>query len=95
MGLTDKQKSILLKNGWTEEDIDNAPYEDASNAIGEILSKPKPKYTPKAVEKPVFKKAETLDKKSFYVAYCKDLVVAGKTPDEALTIIKQFRQAFE
>src|SRR3990167_1202327 len=87
MGLTEKQKNILLNNGWTENDIANTPYEEASDAIGEILAEPRKPSRYKEIKEPKkefverqgFKPAnkyEPMDKKSFYVAYSKDLTIA-------------------
>src|SRR3990167_6309525 len=78
MALTDKQKNILLKNGWSEKDIAQTPYDEASEAIGAILAEPKKgPYTKRVIEP----KIETAYKKSFdtssyYVAYAKDLSIA-------------------
>ena len=45
--VSEKQKQILLKNGFTETAINTMSYEEVSNAIGKILSK----KVEKAVEK--------------------------------------------
>ena len=87
MPLTDKQKNILLQNGWNEEEIAEVPYDEASDAIGEILSKRKPRqeskykkevYSPEIVKvaHEGFKAKEQPYKSSFDVSYSKDLLIA-------------------
>jgi len=90
MGLTDKQKDILLGNGWTEEDIAELPYEEASYAIGEILAKRQKSFMkhpykkvvaqPQTdfVEKQGFRPEKKANeyKSSFDVSYSKDLTIA-------------------
>ncbi len=81
MGLTDKQKAILQKNGYNPEGME---YATASKIIGEILSKPKESQFSKtlpskevvSVEQKGFKTYEKKDVNPFYVAYAKDLAIA-------------------
>ena len=62
MGITEKQANILLKAGWTEEQIENTPYGDLSAAIGEILARQKPKANQfhKEVRQPQTEKIESI-----------------------------------
>ena len=89
MGLTDKQRNILLENGWTEQDLKEVPYEEASDAIGKILEEQRSRPRGKVIRQPqtdfVMEKKgwqkkpyekPAFDNKSYYVAYAKDLCIA-------------------
>jgi len=41
MALTDKQRAILLKDGFSSQAIEHMSYDEASKRIGEILGRPK------------------------------------------------------
>lgn len=83
---TDKQKQILLKNGYTEKQIADMPYNIMSEEIGAILSRPRTQggvttSPQKQIEKVEFQKAseykpKSKDTQSFWVAYSKDLCIA-------------------
>ena len=73
MAISDKQKNILLKNGYTLEAIDRLTYQQVSKAIGDIFAQPKTEQVKVATEV----KASSNDREtSFKVAYAKDLAVA-------------------
>src|SRR3990167_9751872 len=80
MALTDKQKNILLKNGWSEKDIAQTPYDEASQAIGAILAEPKKgPYTKRVAEPKIetaYRPQHRVFEPSFKVSYAKDLCIA-------------------
>ncbi len=87
MGLTDKQKNILLKDGLPESVIEKMSYQEASERIGFILSHGKEKIQSQfiktlpskevvTVEKPGFRREYVKDVNPFYVSYAKDLAIA-------------------
>lgn len=77
MPLTEKQRDILLNNGWTEQDLSEVPYDEASDAIGEILARRKPgRFRKTARQQPTAEKYQPYDKVSYYVSYAKDLCIA-------------------
>jgi len=41
MALIDKQRNILLKDGFSSQAIEHMSYDEASKRIGDILSRPK------------------------------------------------------
>lgn len=68
-----KQKAVLLKNGYSEQAISNMSYQQISQAIGEIMGRPKqpdkPEYN--------YNKPQTSEGKhtTMYVSYAKDIFV--------------------
>lgn len=81
--VTDKQRNVLLKNGYTDKDINDMSASKISEVIGSILDKRpenqapygKTVYTPKVESADKFQKAK-FDTSSYYVAYAKDLCIA-------------------
>ena len=105
---TEKQRNILLKNGYSDVDIDQMSYEMISQAIGEILAKPKEAKAEYIKPKDFGKKeTKTYDTSSYYVAYAKDLCVAmialdkykemsiGQIMANAIAVIKQAQNEFK
>lgn len=87
--VSEKQKQILTKNGYTEEAISKMDYKEVSSVIGGILNKPKPE-TPtqgapyhKEVIVPVVEKVQDwkpkgkeFDNVSAYTRQATDLCIA-------------------
>lgn len=71
--VSDKQKSILTKNGYTDADVAKMSYQQVSEAIGKVLANRKPKVIEVNVEnRPV----DDNKVRSMKVAYAKDIAVA-------------------
>ena len=76
--VSEKQKAILTKNGYTSEAINKMSYDEVSKAIGAILQGATPAEGKATYEKPQFtpKAKPSYDPTSQYVSYAKDLCVA-------------------
>src|SRR3990167_2941857 len=89
--VTEKQKQILLKDGYSDAEISRMEYAEVSEAIGEILRRPRTQggvttRPQKQVERVEFRPvahasasqyvAKPKDTQSFWVAYSKDLCIA-------------------
>ena len=84
--VTEKQKQILLKNGYSEKQVNEMEYAEVSEAIGEILRRPRTNggvttSPQKQVEKVEFQTAKNYGKiapsyDSFAVSYAKDMFIA-------------------
>lgn len=87
--VSEKQKNILTKNGYTEQQISQMSYQQVSEAIGHLLARPKDVQANQApyskevpavqVERAVFTPRPAYNPSSQYVSYAKDVFLALRT----------------